>query len=345
MNRLYATVAEVLQDLNPDSGGNEVSILESIRFASDFIDKRPKLGAFIPYTEAKRFDGNGEDRLFIPPILTVTSVVNDDVTLASTDYLLYPRDKHWENGPYSSILHDPDGDYAGAGWTDEKDVLVITGKWGKYDKSAATGATVQNDPQAAGDVTLAVDDGSKISPGMVLLIGTEQELVTGTGAVTAAVTTVTEPIAESDTEITLADATKVFIGEIIRVDLEKMKVLDINTTTKKALVARAYHGTARATHADNSAVDVYRTFSVDRGVNGTTAAAHLKTTTISRYLPPPEINTLCRQIACNIQNLKKSGYAGKSGNVDGNGQEFFYFAFPRDSELQKYEEQFDTGAE
>lgn len=162
MDRLYASVAEVIADLRPESGGDEAAILKSIRFASEFIEHRPKLGQFIPSLETKRLDGNGEDEIYIPPILQVTSITVDGVAYAVTDYILYPRNKHWENGPYSRIIHDPDSEKTT--WDALVDAVVIEGKWGKYDLSEDTGATVQNDPQAIGDLTLVTADGSKLSP-------------------------------------------------------------------------------------------------------------------------------------------------------------------------------------
>lgn len=324
MDRLYCTVKELIDDLLPLTGGNEAALLDAIQFASDFIDN--DLGAFIPYTATKRFDGNGRDILFVPPLLSVTTLMDDTSTLASTDYLLYPRSKHWEDGPYSWIAHDPDGNYSE--WTQEMDVISIAGSWGKYLKTLATGATVQNSPLAIGDTALVIADGSKLSPGMVSLIESEQVLVTATGAVTAAVTTVTEAVGMTDDTITLASATLVLVGETIRIDLEKMLILDINATSKVAYVARGWNGTKRASHADNASVDVYRTFTIKRGVNGTTAAQHIQTTAISRYIPPAPVARLCRMIAGLWKRLADSQYAGRTANVE-LGQVFYNDAFPK----------------
>lgn len=324
MDRLYCSIQEIVNDLSPLTGGNEASLLEAIRLASEYIDL--ELGAFIPYTEAKRFDGNGRDKLFVPPLLSVTSLVDDTVTHQTTDYLLYPRSKHWENGPYSWIQHDPDGNYAS--WSDELDIIVITGSWGKYNKTVDTGATVQNNPLTISGTALTVADGSKISVGMVLKIESEQVLVTATGAVTAAVTTVTEPVTASDDSITLASAVLVAAGEVIRIDLEKMKILDINATTKVASVARGWDGTKKTTHADNASVDVYRTYTISRAVNGTTAAQHVQTTAISRYIPPANIKRLCIMIASLWKRLADAQYAGRTANVE-LGQVLYNDAFPK----------------
>ena len=183
-DRLYCTIDELVDDLEMAGvkAWKEDQVLDKIRAASDFIDN--KFGMFIPYTEAKRIDGNGEIDLFIPPLLAVSSIVNDGTTITSANYLLYPRNRHWQNGPYTRLSVDPDATQF-LYWTDEEDVVVVTGRWGKYEESIDTGATVANTTSIAADGTsMLVGNGSKLSPGMVLLIENEQMLVTATGSAT-----------------------------------------------------------------------------------------------------------------------------------------------------------------
>lgn len=136
-------------------------------------------GRFLPETAAKRYDGKGGTILFVDDLLSSTPTIMDDiVTLTATDYLLYPRNKRWDSGPYFRIELDPDATSIAA-WSNERDAIVVTGKWGWYDATAAlSGATVQDaTKQAAGSTTLIVQTG-KIKVGMLLLIGTELEFVT-----------------------------------------------------------------------------------------------------------------------------------------------------------------------
>jgi hypothetical protein len=333
----YATVAEIRASLKPESGGNEVQILQNIKSASEFILRRPKLGQFIPSTEIKRFDGNGKDIIDIPPILQLASITVDGESYAATDTILNPLNRHWQNGPYSCISHDPDG--TKHHWKKVPNGIVITGAWGKYNVSEDTGQTVQNDPLAADGTDLIVLDGSKISPGMVLLIGAEQALVTGTKDPTENVTTLSTAVDQITEAFTLADETLVNKGELLRFDLEDVLVKGKNATTHQIYVKRGYNDTAKVAHEASTPVDVYRTFSIIRGVNGTTAVEHAKDTAISRYKPPEQINTLCKQIACNLQGMDETGYRGKAGNAQ-QGEEYYY-VFPRDADLAKYEEQFN----
>ncbi len=147
-------------------------------------------GRFIPFTETRRFDGPRDRRhLFIDPLLSVTTLIDDTTTLSSTDYLLYPRNRKWTNGPYTEIQIDPDASGVTA-WTRERDIIAITGLWGKYNESVDTGVTLGANIAATTTATMTVSDASLIFPGMVLLIGTEQIIVDGVSDVTGAVFTI-----------------------------------------------------------------------------------------------------------------------------------------------------------
>jgi hypothetical protein len=238
----------------------------------------------------------------------------------------------WENGPYTAIVVDPEATNLSV-WYQEAGAVSITGRWGKYEKSIDTGATVQNSPQAITDTNAIVTNGSKISAGMALLIGSEQELVTDTGDPTAGITTLGASLDNASETVTPANVAAAVIGEVIRVGFEKMKIVDKNTTQWSVL--RGYDNTKKATHSNAASVDVYRTYNVLRGVNGTTAAAHAKETAIYRYIPPADINLLAKTIAALMKKLADSQYAGRTGNAE-LGQVFYNDAFPRD-ELDKIE--------
>lgn len=177
MDRLYACVSEVMDDIGDDTKPHSELVYRCIRSASAWIDRRA--GWFIPTTETRRFDGDGTGRLRVDPLLAVTTLVDDATTLTSTDYLLYPRGRHWENGPYTSIEIDPDSSHGF--WSDERDAIAITGRWGKYEESIVlSGVTVANTTQITDSgTTLKVANGPAVSPGMVLKIESEQVLVTG----------------------------------------------------------------------------------------------------------------------------------------------------------------------
>jgi hypothetical protein len=172
---------------------------------------------------------------------------------------------------------------------------------------------------------------------MVLFLDTsEQELITATGTPTPAVTTLSQAMSATDDTITPASVNAVNVGETIRVDFEKMLVVDKNATQYS--VYRSWNKTKACAHLANANVDVYRTFTVSRGVNGTTAGPHNNGIDVLRYVPPEDVGFLCRSIAALMKKLADSQFAGRTGDAQ-LGTVFYNDAFPKDT-LQKLEENY-----
>lgn len=322
----YCTLGELITDLEINGPTpDEAAMMRHIRRASQFIGRW--LGKFIPTTEARRFDGNGEEDLFIDECVAVTAVSNDGDAITSTQYLLYPRNRHWDNGPYTQISIDPDATELSV-WTAEKDVVVITGRWGKYEETESTGAAVGNTTKlAAGGTSLVVDNGALVSPGMVLLVDSEQIAVEATGAVTDSTADTNGTLAATDESVVVSDGAKVSSGEVIKIENEEMKVLSISGNA--LAVVRGWGGTAKAAHTTGKDVYAYRTYTISRGVNGTTDADHLNGVAISRYIPPWDIDWLAVKIAALMHQNAASKFAGKVGNAE-LGETFYFNVFTSD---------------
>lgn len=324
-DRLYCHLEQVRSDLGQTGervNATEESLMASIQSASDFIDQ--KLGMFIPFTETRRFDGTGKRDLQIDQLLTDednTVIIDDSDTLTASDLLFYPRNKYWENGPFSRIAIDPDASGINI-WTPERDIVSVAGRWGKYEETIVTGETITQADSTTTALTAA--NGANIAPGMVLLIETEQELVQSTGAATDSTGQLSGAIDAIVDVLTMDNGALVNVGEVVQIDTEDMRVLKINTND--VYVERSWNGTQAASHIDTSQVNVYRTFVVKRGINGTTAAAHAAKTA-SRYIPPSDVNWLCRQIAGLMIKKAQTSFAGKTANVE-LGEVFYLDEFP-----------------
>lgn len=316
--QIFCTANQVIEDLH--LRGFEDALMDRIKEASDTI--RRKGGLFIPVTETRKFGQdplNANKPLYVDHLLSVTGIITNDGN-AVTDYTLYPLNKCWENGPYIQIVQD-------GNWADE-DGIVIPGRWGKYEEYAAL--EIIGTQANAAVTSLAVTNGSLISPGMILKIEDEQEYVTeGNGsknspAATAAISLVNGSIYEADSAITVDNGAEFNAGEVIQIDVEDMKILKINGNV--LAVERGWNGTTPADHANDKAIGVYRTFTVVRGVNGTTAAAHAAAE-IYQCKVPDSVNYLCRQIAALMRMKAASGFTGITGNAEG-GQGSYYSEFP-----------------
>lgn len=320
MQRFYCTAAELIKDID-QVGDMEALLMEKIEAASRAIEQ--DLGQFIPSVETRKFDGNGRIEMQISPLISLTAISLDGTSLTSADYVLLPKERAWPDGPYLSILAEEDSTLIST-WSKEREVVEISGSWGLYSEVKSCGTTTA--AQTDAETSLVVADGAKVSPGMVLLIGTEQELVTANGALSDSTANLSADINDSEDEITVSDGTKVNAGEVIKVNFEKMLINDISGNVLQ--VARGWGGTRRNLHLTGADINVLRTFTVERGVNGTTAASHTNAA-LSRYVAPPDVNWLCRQIAGLMIKKAQTGYTGRSGNDD-LGTGFWVNEYPRD---------------
>lgn len=172
----YATVEDVKAALGLSSSGDDTFILNILKAVAEHIDRLTGT-RFVPWTGERRFDGSGTDQLFVPDLLAVTSLVVDDDTLTTSDYLLYPRNAPADGEPYTWIALDPDGDYSA--FDAGRDEISITGRWG-YSEDTESLTTLAADITSS-DTTLTCPTG-KAEMGQVLLIDSEQLFVTGVSA-------------------------------------------------------------------------------------------------------------------------------------------------------------------
>lgn len=311
--QIYCSIQELVTDLKLI--GDEPQLMQRIREASQFMVRN--LGRFIPATETRKLAGVSVETLDLgSPLLTISAVRVDGI--AVTDYVPWPHARCWENGPYTWLTRS-------AGWGT---TVEIDGVWGLYDDRHDLGITAT---QAVGAGTLVVSDGSLISPGMVLLIGSEQELVTaGNGgdrspAATEAVSVLTVGVDNASEEIPVSNGAEFHLNEVIQIGTEDLFIRKIGGNA--LICSRSWNGTTKAAHLANAAIGVYRTFTVQRAVNGTTAAAHT-TEAVQRYLPPADVHWLALQIAALMRQKALTAFGGRAGNAD-LGETFYINEFPR----------------
>ena len=160
-----------------------------------------------------------------------------------------------------------------------------------------------------------VTDSSLVDVGDTLLVGSEQIFVSERVEVDLAVNTSGALTADdTDTALTLSGAPtdNLTEGEVIRVGSERMRVESVTSSTV-VVVQRAWDGTNLAAH--NTASDIYvsRRLTVERGVNGITAATALDDAAVLRYAVPGPIEELCiaEVIAAGVQ--ERSGWGRTVG--------------------------------
>jgi len=317
--QIYASVNELVADLKLN--GDEPRLAQRIREASQFLARR--FGRFIPVYETRTLSSvpqgaaqSTETLDLGMPLLSITAVRVDGV--AVTDYTAKPGDRCWESGPYTWLERE-------AGWGT---AVEIDGLWGLFNEQVDMGITVD---QLINAVTLVTTDGSLLSPGMVLSIGTEQELVTaGNGgdrspAPTAAVSLLNGAIDNASEEITADNGAEFHAGEVLQIGTEDLYIRKIGGN--RLVCSRGWNATTKAAHIDDSAIAVYRTYIIARGVNGTTAEAHTGAA-IQRCLPPADVHWLALQIAALMRQKALTAFGGRAGSSE-LGETFYINEFPR----------------
>lgn len=238
-------------------------------------------------------------------LLSATSVTvdNGDTTLSPSQYILRP-----DEGPYTylEVLLSGSGALGSAGtW---QRAIAITGLWGVENRRKQIG-TLSSTLAASNSATASLAwTTARFGVGDVLFIDSEAVVITDRTFVDSTVNLSAGLDADNaDTLVSVPDGTLFAVEEIIAVDGERMRVVDITGNTLS--VIRAWDGTQLAAHL--SGADIYALTGVEfeRAVLGTTLAAHTSTTAVNQWIPPGLLATLSRAYAIDVLVQERSAWA------------------------------------
>lgn len=315
----YCTVEDVKARLEVKGADKDVPVFESIKGATLKINNELRR-RFIPITKTNYYEPPGSAELRLKDdLLSVTTLTSENgtETIDDADYLLEPIN---EGPPYSRLVINTASannvSFAMSTSGPKGRANAVTGSWG-YSEDTATAGTVASGLASSASATSCVcSDSSLIGVGTTLLCESEQLFVTAktandlgkntAGALTAAMNDVTLAVEASHGLIA---------GEVILVDSEKLYIQAISGNNLTMI--RAYDATKLAAHNSGADVYVFRTLTVVRGVNGTTADTHANGTALSKYAPPDDIVALCRAEAIWMYEQDESGQTGMVGSGDG----------------------------
>lgn len=309
--QIYCTALEMILDMG--LSGFDPSVFQHVKAASRTTEHN--VGQFIPSAETKKYAG-GNEILRVDSLLSATRVTIYGVEI--TDFMLLPETPLWSNGPFTALKRI-------GGWATNGN--EITGSWGKYSELKALGFTAT---LALGAGQIVVTNGAKLAVGMVLKVEDEQILVTsGAGSddspsPTAAVSTVAVAVEENGQIISVTNGAEFFPGETIQIGIEDLYIRKI--AGNDLYVTRGWNHTPQSAILLAAAIKVYRTYGIDRGMNGTVDALHTSAA-VSRYVVPEDVNWLCRQIAGLMHLKAESKFAGRIGSSE-TGEAGYYSEFP-----------------
>jgi hypothetical protein len=247
-------------------------------------------------------------------ILSLSSLTVDGTALvANVDYYL-----EWPGGvgpPYTAIRRIRESSTA---WSTLQRGNVAVGTFGgsaATDTAGALGVAISS----VGATSMTVTDASLIGVGDLLLIDTEQVIVTEkASASTTATLTGNLTADESVTTVPVSSGALVHKGETILVGSERMFVEDV--AGNNLVVQRALQGSVLAAHSTSDVVYAPRLCTITRGAAGTTAATHLISATLGRNRPPGLVAELNTAYALNYLVQGKSGYGRDTGSGSGRAE-------------------------
>lgn len=273
-------------------------LIEGVSRDLDRVTRR----TYIPRTETRlyRWPPPGMGRSYVlwldADLLALTTLQtkaqdSSPTTIASSDYFLEPN----APGPdqqarYNRIEIDLSSTAAFEPGDTPQRSISVAGSWGYANATRSTGTVSSGLSSDATATEFVCSAASLIGVGDTLLIQSEQVFVSerafaALGSVLVNDASITAAL--NDDTITLDGSHGVLADEVIRLDSEQIYIVSVSGND--VVVVRAYNGTTLASHANDTAVHINRTLTIERGVNGTTGATHANATAISKYAPPFDI--------------------------------------------------------
>ena len=291
--------------------------LETASRAVDTLTHRE----FAPFIGARKFDypnyeltRNNQLDLKGKWLNTVSAFDNGGTALSAPDDYTLLRSDGIDAPPYTKI-EITNGLIQGTSF-DGAWSAVITGEWGWVDRKnrATLDTAVDSDDTAL--ILDPVNARLDVGVGSALYIGTEWMLVTdrtwnGIGVMLSDLT-----VNRNNNSIQVSDASVYAVDEMIRIDGERMRVIDIDTDLDVIYVERALFGTVLAAH--DSAPNIYaqRTFIVERGALGSTAAAHDAAVNVAVNAYPGLVHALTVAETLNLLEQDSAAWSRTVGSGD-----------------------------
>ena len=233
-------------------------------------------------------------------------------TISSADYFLEPNNPEPDgNTRYNRIEIDLSSTAAFESGNTPQRSISVAGSWGWGNTTASAGTVDDSGGISSSDTALIVSDASTIDVGDTLLIDSEQIFVADRAfaARGSILLNMGSNLAATNATVTvtLDGSHGIVAGEIIRLDSEQMYVVSVSTND--LTVIRAWDGSVLAAHNDDVACHVNRTLTIERGLNGTTAASHSDSASITRYLPDADVVRWCLAEALSTYHQEHAGWA------------------------------------
>lgn len=219
-------------------------------------------------------------------MISLTSVFSGGVDITASCILR--RGDDTDIPPFSRIEIDLSGSGSFSAAQTWQRSIAVTGLYGYSNNEEVIGtlaATLDDVEGATADITWSTP---RLGVGDILRIDSERMIVTERTWVDSG-QTITDPLTASKASVAVpvSSGAAFAAGEIIIVDVERMKVIDVVGNTLS--VERNVDGTVLAAHADNAPIYALTGVRLARGQLGTTIAEHASTAVIRRWIVPSNL--------------------------------------------------------
>lgn len=240
-------------------------------------------------------------------LIEIVTLTVGGTVVAAGDYILRNAEDLSEP-PYDLLEMDLAGSAALSSGDSYQQAIEILGLFGH--SNAQTPAGTLNGNITSSATTLDTNAGA-IDVGTVLTTDSERMLVTGKTMVDTTLNLLnTLTASKPEQVIQVTNGTLFAVDEVILIDAERMKIVDI--AGNNLIVIRAWDGTTLAAHSITADIYVPRRLTVVRGLTGSTAASHLTAATMTAWKPPGLIGSYGLALALNDNRLRLAGYAPDS---------------------------------
>lgn len=240
-------------------------------------------------------------------VISVSALTSGGTTIAASDFFLEPVNS---GPPFNRIEIDLSSNAAFIAGATHQRAVAVTGVFGYSNDESNIGGLVASINNS--QTTLVLPNTALAGVGSVIRIGTERMIVTERRMRDSGQNLQT-PLTAQQNNVTVAvqDGTTWYNGEIILLDSERMRVVDI--VANNLTVIRGWDGTVLAAHTGS---DIYGlgTYVVTRGALGTTAATHTLGDNVYRWDVPGLVKEAALAESVNFMEQASSAYARVSGS-------------------------------
>lgn len=238
-------------------------------------------------------------------------------TLTSGQYFLEPKN---DGPPYDRIEINLGGSGAFSAGNTHQRAIAGVGLWGWRNDQSSIGSLASSLAGTVGATASVSWTTARFGVGDVLCIDSERMFIRERSFVDSTQDLQTSlTAADSNTTVAVSSGTAFALEEMILIDAERMRIVDI--AGNNLIVKRAWDGSTLAAHSSGTSIYALTGVQLDRAQLSTSIAAHASDAVVYRWQPEPMLAALNRAYALNTLLQERAGYARVAGTGE-QSQEF-----------------------